>query len=72
MPVEARHPAFLIGKYVLTAVGLPLLLIFKNHCLFGTRFRVGYLILVIVALYLVLIAYQTILIVGFPGNSLSL
>ena len=63
---------FLIGKYVLTAVGLPLLLIYKNHYLFGTRFRVGYLIPIIVTLYLVLIAYQTFLIVGFPGNSLSL
>ena len=49
---------FLIGKYVLTAVGLPLLLIFKNHTMFGTRFRVGYLIPIIVALYLILIAYQ--------------
>ena len=55
---------FLIGKYAMTAVGLPLLLIFKNHYLFGTRFRVGYLIPIIVAAYLVLIAYQTILIVG--------
>jgi NADH:ubiquinone oxidoreductase subunit 2 (subunit N) len=55
---------FLVGKYVLTAVGLPLLLIFKNYYLFGTRFRVGYLLLVIVALYLILITYQAILIVG--------
>jgi putative copper export protein len=49
---------FLVGKYALTAVGLPLLLIFKNHYLFGTRFRVGYLIHLIVFLYLILIAYQ--------------
>ena len=49
---------FLVGKYVLTAVGLPLLLIFKNHTMFGTRFRVGYLIPIIVALYLILVAYQ--------------
>ena len=55
---------FLIGKYAMTAIGLPLLLIFKNHYLFGTRFRVGYLIPIIVVLYLVLIAYQALLIVG--------
>lgn len=57
---------FLIGKYVLTAAGMPLLLIFKNHYLFGTRFRVGYLIPIIVALYLGLIAYQTLLMAGIP------
>jgi hypothetical protein len=49
---------FFIGKYLLTAVGLPVLLIFKNHYLFGTRFRVGYVIPVLVSLYLILIAYQ--------------
>ncbi len=49
---------FLLGKYLLTVAGLPLLLIFKNHYLFGTRLRVGYLIPVIVVLYLVLIGYQ--------------
>lgn len=54
--------AFLVGKYLLTVVGLPLLLIFKNHYLFGTRLRVGYLIPVCVALYAVLIVYQIILI----------
>ena len=58
--------SFLIGKYALTAAGLPLLLIFKNHYLFGTRFRVGYLLPIIVALYLLLIAYQTFLILGVP------
>lgn len=49
---------FLMGKYVLTAVGLPLLLIFKNHYLFGSPVRVGHLIPVIVALYAILIGYQ--------------
>ncbi len=58
--------SFLVGKYALTAVGLPLLLIFKNYYLFRTRFRVGHLLPIIVALYLVLIAYQTLLIVGIP------
>lgn len=56
---------FLLGKYVLTVVGLPLLIIFKNHCLFGTRFRVGYLIPALVALYAVLISYQLILIYNY-------
>ena len=50
---------FLLGKYLLTVAGLPLLLVFKNHYLFGTRLRVGHLIPVIVALYLMLIVYQT-------------
>jgi hypothetical protein len=54
--------AFVLGKYVLTVVGLPLLLIFKNHYLFGTCFRVGYLVPVAVALYAVLIGYQIVLI----------
>jgi hypothetical protein len=49
---------FLLGKYVLTATGLPLLLIFKNHYLFRTRFRVSYLLPTFVALYLILLAYQ--------------
>ena len=50
--------AFMFGKYVLTVAGLPLLLIFKNHYLFGTRLRVGNLIPMVVALYMVLIVYQ--------------
>jgi hypothetical protein len=58
---------FLVGKYVLTAVGLPLLVIFKNHYLFATRFRVGYMIPAIVVLYALLIAYQVILIAGPCG-----
>ncbi len=49
---------FLLGKYVLTSAGLPLLLIFKNDFLFGTRFRVGYLIPAFVVAYMVLIGYQ--------------
>jgi hypothetical protein len=49
---------FLLGKYVLTAAGLPLLVIFKNYYLFGTRFRVSYLIPVFVAAYMVLLSYQ--------------
>jgi hypothetical protein len=53
---------FLLIKYVLTAGGLPLLLIFQNHYLFGARFRVGYLIPMVVAMYAVLISYQLVLI----------
>jgi hypothetical protein len=56
--------AFIMGKYALTVAGLPLLLIFKNHRLFGTSFRVGYLIPLFVALYCVLIAYQLALLHG--------
>ena len=54
--------AFVIGKYLLTVVGLPVLLIFRNHYLFGTQLRVGHLIPASVALYAVLISYQVILI----------
>lgn len=50
--------AFLLGKYVMTVAGLPVLLIFKNHSLFGSRFRVGYLIPLFVALYVALLGYQ--------------
>ena len=59
--------AFLLGKYLLTVIGLPVLLIFKNHYLFGTRIRVGYLIPFLVALYAVLIGYQCVLMQRCPG-----
>lgn len=58
---------FLLGKYVLTVAGLPLLLIFKNYYLFGTRFRVGYLIPAIVMMYAVLIGYQILLMHRYVG-----
>ena len=54
--------AFLVGKYLLTVLGLPVLLIFKNHYLFGTRIRVGFLIPLAVALYALVIGYQIALI----------
>ena len=50
--------AFFMGKYVLTVAGIPLLMIFKNYYLFGTRFRVAYLFPVLLTLYAVLISYQ--------------
>ena len=49
---------FLVGKYVLTAAGLPILLLFQNFKLFGTRFRVFYLLPALVALYIILLVYQ--------------
>ncbi|MGD0897150.1 MAG: DUF5658 family protein [Thermoguttaceae bacterium] len=62
--------SFLLGKYVLTVSGLPLLLIFKNHYLFGTRLRIGYLLPLVVAMYLVLIGYQLVLMQKYAGWSL--
>jgi hypothetical protein len=58
---------FLLVKYVLTVGGLPLLLIFKNYYLFGTRVRVGYLIPLAVAMYVVLIGYQLVLMHKYVG-----
>ena len=49
---------FLLGKYALTATGLPLLLLLKNHFMFGTRLRVSYLIPIFVGAYVVLLSYQ--------------
>jgi hypothetical protein len=60
--------AFVLGKYALTAAGLPLLLLFKNYFLFGTRFRVGYLIPAIVVMYVVLLIYQVHLLPAEAGG----
>jgi hypothetical protein len=62
-PVMARlllhgHRAFLLGKYVLTAFGLPFIVVYKNYPMFGTRFRIGFLLPIFVGLYVVLIFYQ--------------
>jgi Domain of unknown function (DUF5658) len=54
---RGRH-AFFAGKYLLTAAGLPFLLVFKNYRLFGTRFRVGFLFPAFIGLYLALLFYQ--------------
>ncbi len=56
--LERGQMAFLLGKYILTAIGLPFLIAFKNHRLFRTRFRVGYLIPAFVSLYFLLLYYQ--------------
>ena len=49
---------FFLGKYLLTAVGVVVLLVFKNHYLFGTPIRVGYVIPVLLGVYCILLAYQ--------------
>jgi hypothetical protein len=59
--------AFLLGKYLLTVIGLPFLMIFSKHYLFGTRVRVGYLIPCTVVLYAVLIGYQLVLVENHLG-----
>ena len=52
---------FLVGKYVLTALFLPVALVMNHYRLFGTRLRVGHFIPIVVLLYLILIAYQGVL-----------
>lgn len=56
--VERGAWPFLVVKYALTACGLPVLLVFKNHRMFGSRFRVGHVLPILVGLYLALIVYQ--------------
>lgn len=50
--------AFLMGKYVLTAAGLPFLVVYQHYPLFRSRFRVGWLVPIFIALYLVLLFHQ--------------
>jgi hypothetical protein len=52
------HFLFLVGKYALTAAGLPFIVVFKHYPLFGTRFRAGWLLHVFIGLYLLLLIYQ--------------
>ncbi|MGC8639339.1 MAG: DUF5658 family protein [Isosphaeraceae bacterium] len=56
--LQHGHGSFIVAKYVLTALGLPFLLVFKNHLMFGTRFRVGYVFPIFLLLYLLLVAYE--------------
>jgi hypothetical protein len=59
--------AFLVGKYVMTAAGLPLLIVYQRYRLFGSRFRVGWLLPVFIVLYLILLFHQwTLLQIGHP------
>ena len=59
---------FLMGKYVLTAAGLPFLVVYQHYPLFRSRFRVGWLLPVFVVLYLVLLFHQwNLLQIGRPA-----
>jgi hypothetical protein len=57
--LERDTVLFLVIKYILTAIFLPIALVLNQYRLFGTRLRVGHLVSIVVALYLALIAYQT-------------
>ena len=61
--------AFLLGKYLMTAAGIPFLVVYKNYPMFGSRFRVGYLFPVFLGLYLVLLSYQWVLLHAGSGDS---
>jgi hypothetical protein len=56
--LERGHHVFLLGKYILTATGLPIVVVYKNWPLFGSRFRAGFFLPVVLGLYLCLFAYQ--------------
>ena len=64
------HSVFLVGKYILTAAGLPFLVAYKNYPMFRTRFRAGFVLPVIVGLYVVLVIYQLKLL--YVGRDMSL
>ena len=49
---------FFVGKYLLTAVFLPVALVMNRCRLFGTRIQVGHLVAIVAGLYVGLIAYQ--------------
>lgn len=56
--LERGTGTFFVGKYILTAAFLPVALVLYRYPMFGTRLRVGHFIPIVVALYVVLIAYQ--------------
>jgi hypothetical protein len=61
--------AFLMGKYIMTAAGLPFLVVYQHYPLCGGRFRVGWLLPVFIALYVVLLFHQcSLLQIGRPGG----
>jgi hypothetical protein len=61
---------FLMVKYIMTAVGLPFLVVYQHYPLLRTRFRVGWLLPIFVALYLVLLFHQWSLIqIGHPDTT---
>ena len=59
---------FLLGKYVLTAMGLPFIVVYKNYPMFKTRFRIGFLLPVFISLYVALISYQCMLLNEGPTD----
>jgi hypothetical protein len=59
--LERGPLAFLLGKYALTAFGLPFIVVYKNYPMFKTHFRVGFLLPTFISLYLALILYQCML-----------
>ncbi len=64
--------AFLMGKYILTAIGIPFLVVYQHYPLFRTRFRVGWLLPIFLGLYLILLFYQwTLFQIGRPGAKVS-
>jgi hypothetical protein len=68
--IERGPMAFVLVKYAMTAVGLPVLLVFQDHRMFGTRFRVRYLIPAFVGLYLLLLTYQVGLLRGAASRAM--
>jgi hypothetical protein len=50
--------AFILGKYLIMVVFVPVALVMYRYRLFGTRLRVGHFVPVVTALYLALIVYQ--------------
>ena len=59
---------FLLGKYVLTAMGLPFIVVYKNYRMFKTCFRIGFLLPVFISLYVALISYQCMLLDAGPTD----
>jgi hypothetical protein len=52
---------FFVGKYLLTALFLPVALVMNRCRLFGTRIRVSHVVVTVAGLYVMLIAYQLML-----------
>jgi hypothetical protein len=65
-----RHgdSTFLLVKYIMTAAGLPFLVVYQHYPLCRSRFRVGWLLPVFLTLYLVLLFHQwSLLQIGRPA-----
>lgn len=56
--ISRGNLTFLMGKYVMTAAGLPFLVVYQHYPLFRTRFRVGWLLPIFIGLYFVLLFHQ--------------